>query len=121
MFRPSGKPWLAGPYTGGFMLPLYDQPIKLEERAQDDLGPLDFRIKLMEATSRHVRLAAEVIHDDKHVTLWLRDFSWDKTGKAVLPLWDKRLVLTRGAKDSVKAEVTADGDGHDWRAGDLIY
>ena len=121
VFRPSGKPWLAGPYTGGFMLPLYDQPIKLEERAQDDLGPLDFRIKLMEATSRHVRLAAEVIHDDKHVTLWLRDFSWDKTGKAVLPLWDKRLVLTRGAKDSVKAEVTADGDGHDWRAGDLIY
>jgi len=123
VFRPSGQPWLAGPYLGGFSLPLYTKPIKLEERANDDLGVLDFRIQIVEVTRNHVQIAGDVLRGGKQVRLWLREFSWGKTGKAVLPLWDKRLVLTKAADNTVKADLTADGDGRDWRASDgtLLY
>lgn len=122
VFRPSGQPWLAGPYLGGFALPLYTKPIELEERTADDLGPIDFRIKIVEVTRGHIQLAAEAMGQGKTVRLWLRELSWDKAGKAVLPLWDKRLVLTRGNDKSISAELTNDGDGTDWRfGGTLLY
>jgi len=121
VFRPSGQPWLAGPYSGGFSLPVYAEPITLQERAQDDLGPLEFAIRADEITARHLRLSAVVAHSGKHVVLWVRQFAWDKAGKAVLPLWDQKLTLTRLSDKAVKAELTNDGDGHDWRAGELLF
>jgi hypothetical protein len=121
VFRPSGQPWLAGPYAGGFALPLYTRPITLEERAQDDLGPMDFNLRVIDIGNNSVRLAADVTHDGKKATVWDREIHFDKNKTAILPLWDKRLILTQTTRKELTVEFTADGDGHDWRVGRIPY
>jgi len=118
VYRPSGKPWLSGPLTNGLILPLYQQPIKLEERAEDDLGSMDLDLRVVAVESSRVLIAAEVRHGGETVRLWLRRIRFEKN-VAVLPLWDAKLTLTRQANKSLKAELSHDGDGKDWRAGDL--
>lgn len=118
VFRPTGEAWFAGPYKDGFRLPLYDQPIRLEERTSDDLGPLDFAISVTAVSNAVVRLEATLRHDGKNVQIWNRDLVFDSKSKAYLPLWNMRVVLTHTSKHVVKIELDHGGDGHGWKDGD---
>ncbi len=124
--RPSGQPWLAGPYTDGLILPVYTKPIQLDERAEDDLGKLDLELKVLKVENSDVVVAADARHAGKTSRLWVREISFGKDGTAVLPLWDSKLTMTKLAKDpksaknakgAIKAELTHDGDGSGWRVG----
>lgn len=117
IYRPTGQAWMAGPYADGFMLPSYTSEIKLEEREQDDLGPLDFSIAVNEINHRSVDLAAYVKHAGKRVLVFKRRVEFATNGQAILPLWTMRLILTRTAHGGVTAELKQDGDGKGWRAG----
>ena len=127
--QPSGYPWLAGPYDRGLILPVYTQPIQLEERKQDDLGPMDLELKVVKIENSGVYIACDVRYKSEAMRMWLRRIPFEKD-VAVLPLWDSKLTLTRmaagkqadkSARQSdklLKAELTHDGDGKSWRAGE---
>ena len=119
VYRPSGEPWLAGPYTDGFILPIYDRPIQLKEREKDDLGPMKLELKVAKVEDAAVMIAAEAKHDGRSVRLWLRRIPFAKDGTAVLPLWDAKLVMIKLPNHALKAELTHDGDGSSWRVGTL--
>lgn len=118
VYRPSGQDWFAGPHRDGFTLPVYSKPIVLEERAQDDLGPLDFVISVTSMKSHVVQVAAYLKRDGKQVEVWSRALAFNSRGQTIVPLWDRRLWLTRTASDTVKADLTNDGDGTSWRESD---
>jgi len=115
VFRAGGESWFAGPAANAQPLPRYREPIKLEERAQDDLGPLDFDITVLAINKVHVLLSAGVTHDGKRVELWQRYLNWNQHKKAVLPLWDRRVTLTIDGR-LMDAELESGGDGSDWRS-----
>jgi hypothetical protein len=134
VFEPSGYPWLAGP-GAVLTLPLHTQPIQLEERKQDEPAPMDVEIKVVRIESSGVYLACDARYKGEVMRLWLRRIKFEKD-VAVLPLWDSKLTLTLeaaakqtdakqadakqvGARQAVlKAELTHDGDGKSWRAGE---
>lgn len=117
VYRPSGQPWMAGPYTNGFVLPNYTKEIHLEEREVDDLGPLDLEI-VVEALHRNsLDLTASVGHGGKRVRVLSRNIRFDKNAEAVLPLWDLRLIFTSDPKGHVTARLSEDGTGQGWRDG----
>jgi hypothetical protein len=130
--QPTGYPWLAGPYGGGLILPVYAKPIQLEERQQDDQTPMDVEIKVVKIENSGVYIACDARYKGEVMRMWLRRISFEKD-VAVLPLWDSKLTLTRAtpakpadksAKPSgkvLKAELTHDGDGKSWRAGEEAY
>jgi hypothetical protein len=117
IYRPSGQPWFAGPYAGGFVLPFYDQPIVLQEREHDDLGSLEFTITVVAVERSSLDLAASVHHAGKNVPVWSRTLDFDKTGTAVLPLWSDRIQFTQDGPHRVKVRLSHDGDGTSWRIG----
>jgi len=118
VYRPTGQDWFAGPQRDGFTLPGYAKPIVLEERAQDDLGPLDFVITVTSMKRRVVQLKAYLKRDGKQVEVWNRALAFNGRGQAIVPLWDRRLWLTRTSSDTVRADLTNDGDGTSWRESD---
>jgi hypothetical protein len=118
VYRPSGQDWFAGPHSGGFTLPIYGKPIVLEERARDDLGPLGLTITVTAVKKRVVQLKALLWRDGNKVEVWNRALVFNSRGQAVVPLWDRRLWLTHTASDTVRADLTNDGDGTGWRETD---
>lgn len=118
VYRPTGQDWFAGPHRDGFTLPSYHLPIVLEERAQDDLGPIDFVITVTSMKSHVVQLKAYLKRDGKQVEVWSRALAFNSRGQTIVPLWDRRLWLTRTSSDTVKADLTNDGDGTSWRESD---
>jgi hypothetical protein len=118
VYRPTGQDWFAGPYRDGFKLSSYKTPIVLEERAQDDLGPIDFIITVKSMKSHVVQVSAYLQREGKQVEVWSRALPFNSRGQTIVPLWDRRLWLTRTASDTVKADFTNDGDGTSWRETD---
>jgi len=130
--QPSGYPWLAGPYAGGLILPVYTKPIELADRQQDDQGSMDVELKVVKIENSGVYIACDARYKGEVMRMWLRRIAFEKD-VAVLPLWDSKLTLTRpasgkpddkSAKPSgklLKAALTHDGDGKSWRAGDEAY
>ena len=115
VYRPTGQDWFAGPHRDGFTLPAYNKPIILDERAQDDLGPFDFIISVTSMKSHVVQLKAHLERDGKQVEVWSRALAFNSRGQTIVPMWDRRLWLTRTSSDTVKVDFTNDGDGTSWR------
>lgn len=131
VFRPSGFAWLAGPYRDGFVLPQYHNPIVLEERDQDDLGPFELEITIADLTRSRIEVEARAVRDGKRVLVMKRELKFDGDGKATLPLWSRRAVFTRPAKERDEVETRStpklvtvslddQGDGHSWRDGEDV-
>ena len=114
--QPSGETWLAGPYDAGLILPVYTQPIQLEERKQDDLGAMELELKVVKIENSGVYIAGDARRGREAVRMWLRRIPFEKN-VAVLHLWDSRLTLTKLPNRDLKAELTHDGDGSGWRTG----
>jgi hypothetical protein len=117
VYRPSGQQWFAGPYLSGFKLPVYTQPIKLEERAQDDLGPIDFAIAVTAIHHRTLDVAAYLRRDGKEVEVWSRELEFNINSKTVLRLWSMDLVFSKDESNHLQVELLHDGDGTSWREG----
>jgi hypothetical protein len=134
IMQPTGYPWLPGPYETGLILPVYTQPIQLEERKQDEPAPMDLEIKVVKIENSGVYLACDARYKGEVMRMWLRRIKFEKD-VAVLPLWDSKLTLTKlpALKPApgnqagkpvkqpgtmLKAELTHDGDGKSWRAGE---
>ncbi|HEX3675161.1 MAG TPA: hypothetical protein VHU87_12885 [Rhizomicrobium sp.] len=117
VFRPSGQPWYAGPYTDGLMLPHYIEPIRLEERAADDLGPLDLTIDVVDVHLHWVDLAAYVTQDGKTSEVWAGRYNFNSRGETNVQLWNQRLTIARATEHGshLKLAMTQDGNGLSWR------
>ena len=120
IYQTSGYDWFGGAYGQGFTLPRFTDPIVLRERDADDLPPMDFTVRAATIKARYIDLEATVARKGSEVVLWSRRLKFDATGAAVLPLWDRRLVLTRLGADAVAAALDSRGDGRGWREGDQI-
>ncbi|MFI4975111.1 MAG: hypothetical protein ACHP84_11280 [Caulobacterales bacterium] len=118
VYQTSGYDWFGGAYGDGFTLPRFNKPIVLNERADDDLGPLDFEVRAITIKHDFVDLEGVVRRRGDEVAVWDRRLKFDAGGSAVLPLWTRRLVLTRTGAGSLNAALDANGDGHGWREGD---
>lgn len=117
VIRPSGRNWMPDTDSPRLILPIYTQPITLEERKQDDLGPMELELKVAKIENSGVYIAGDVRRGHEAVRMWLRRIPFDKN-VAVLPLWDSKLTLTRLPNKDLKAELTHDGDGSGWRVGE---
>ncbi|MDQ0465588.1 hypothetical protein QO010_003377 [Caulobacter ginsengisoli] len=115
--RAQGRPWLWGGY-GGIRVPNIAGPILLEERAGGDEAPIDFEVRLVAVSSRRIGVAVTARKGERAVGLQYRDLPLGADGKAVLPLWSRRLVITRTSATEATAVLDDQGDGQGWREGD---
>ena len=115
-YHPTGFTWLAGPLDQGFVLPSFTKPILLDERPTDDLGQLDFVIKVDSVTPGAVALSGIVTHNGQHVRIWSRRLKAGRDGKIVIPMWARRAVLTPDpTAGTVAAVLDSRGDGKSMR------
>ncbi len=111
-----GAEWLAAdvpPSDKALRWKSADATFVFAESDEDLLGPLDFALVVRKVGKTAVSLEADASHDGKFVAFWVGEESFDAQGKAVLPFWTHRLVMTRSG-DGVTAAFTADGDGQGW-------
>jgi hypothetical protein len=113
-FRPSGFAWLAGPAGAGFRLPLLRQPVSFAEREADELGPIDFAIRLDQVRVGSLTLSAVASRGGQKVRIWERRLKPDRDGRYSVALWQRRLVLTVDVGLNVTAQL-APGDGTNLR------
>jgi len=116
--RPTGYAWLVGPYRGGLVLPRFREPIVLQERERDDVGPFALQIKVVKTTASRLDLAAYALREQQRVLLWERRLAFDAEGDAALPLWTRRAVFTKAAVNEVTVRLDDLGDGRGWREND---
>jgi len=112
-----GRPWLAAgprliddPTFSGFKTAATAMPI--EPSAEDLIGAMDFTLKLTKVSATGVTLEAVAMRDGQSVTFWSADLPFDGEGKASVPFWTYRLILTRLPDGKALTVVfTPDGDG----------
>lgn len=114
-FKPTGFSWLAGPLDQGFILPLFTKPIILDERAADDLGPLDFILVVDAITPGSISLVGYVTHGGQRVRIWSRRLKTGKDGKIIIPFWDQRITLALDPRGSITTAVDHQGTGKSLR------
>lgn len=110
-FRPTGFDWLAGPQGDGFTLPLFTQAVVLEERADDELGPLDFQIELTKISTSSVWLTGYVVKGTRRVSVWSRQLKADQQGRMDIPLWTRTAHLSQSGPQDVAVTLSDGGDG----------
>jgi hypothetical protein len=82
---------------------------------QDDtVGPMDFTVSIAKVGKSGVTLEVKARKDGASVSLWYGEEPYGPDGRAVMPFWDHRLVLTPVA-GGVVATFPPDGDGKGWR------
>lgn len=113
VFRPTGFAWMAGPYRDGIVLPRHRSPIVLRERPADDVT-LTFEIRAPAVSRTRVKLEGVVVRAGRSVTVWRQDIRLESGGTVTLPLWSRRLLVTRTG-DELTAVVDDQGDGAGWR------
>ncbi|MFI4933247.1 MAG: hypothetical protein ACHP7N_01385 [Caulobacterales bacterium] len=86
-------------------------PISLEVESEDELGALDLALIVEKVSPVTVTIAAQVMQNGKSVIVWRGAEPFDASGRAVLPFWAKRLVLTRDGTAVSGAWETGDGRG----------
>lgn len=87
-------------------------PIELNIDSQDALGPLSFALVVEKVRPAKVTLAAQITQGGESAVVWRGAEIFDADGRAVLPFWTKRLVLTRG--DTGIKGMWEQGDGRGW-------
>jgi hypothetical protein len=109
------EPWVAPPPDLATLSQFKSATVDLTLEPSDQalLGPLDFALNVQGIDKTEIDLEAVVTKANRKVTIWSGALTFDSDGKAVLPFWTHRLVLTRDGK-SVTAAFTADGDGAGW-------
>jgi len=113
VFRPTGFAWMAGPYRDGIVLPRHRNPIVLRERATDDVA-LEFGVRVPAINRTRVTLEGVVLRAGRSVTVWRQDVRLEPGGTITLPLWSRRLLVSR-TDDALTAVVDDQGDGSGWR------
>ena len=81
--------------------------------AADLLGDMGFGLAVRKISDSGVVLEAVVNQGSDYETLWKQTVAFDASGRAILPFWTHRLILTRTGKDLAVA-FTPDGDGTGW-------
>lgn len=110
-----GQPWLVA--TAGldsFWNRSVKAPVVLVEQDHDGIGPVDFALVVAEITPTAVTLAATATREGKSVIFWRGALAFDIDGRAVLPCWTQRLVLTRAGAEGVTAALEPSADGRGW-------
>ena len=115
VFRPTGYPWLAGPYRDGIVLPRFEGRVILEEREQDDLGPIEFEVRLGRMTRTTLQVDGVALRGGRNVHIFSHVLDLSVGSEAVLPLWHRRLLLARD-RSGVSARIDDAGPGRGWRA-----
>jgi hypothetical protein len=115
MIYPEGADWIA---TGiepqsAATVPSGPDVVFFEQSPSDLVGPFDFTMVVLKLTDQSVTLRAVVTRGDDDETLWKDTLSLDPDGKAALPFWSHRLVLTRTG-NGVSVTFPSDGDGTGW-------
>ena len=85
----------------------------------DRIGPMDLALEALVIEQDHVMLRATASREGRKVVFWTRQLPFDSSGRAVLPFWSKRLVMTRsydksGDRYLVSLALTDDGAGDGW-------
>jgi hypothetical protein len=115
--RAQGYPWLWASY-GGIRVSGITGPILLEERADAGEPPLDFEVRLVTLSARRAGVSVVARKGGRTVFLQYRDLPLGADGRAILPLWSRRLVITRTSSTEATAVLDDRGDGQGWREGD---
>ncbi len=115
--RALGEPWLwIG--QGGIQVTGIGGPVILDEVAATDESPIDLEIRLTTLSVRSVQVTIVARKEGRSVTLLTRELPLLSNGKAFLPLWSRRLVITRTTTSKVTAVLDDRGGGRSWRGGD---
>ena len=93
---------------------------ELAPSLSDQVGPMTFKVQLVYADSDRLRLQVVAERDGKKVVIWNGVEEYDASGRAVLPFWSKRLIMTHQYDKSresytVQAVLASDGTGGSWR------
>jgi hypothetical protein len=117
-----GPTWLnRGPEDGRVdSVGTWARDISLDESDVDLLGPMQFTLLVKQVDPDSVSLEARANRGNQTVWFWRGLLAFDRDGKATLPFWGYRLVLTHDLM-SVRAAFTPDGDGSGWEAAKLAH
>ncbi len=109
-FWPStGRPWLGTSQMTGTVAALTANDVEIDPSPTSLLEPLGVRFEIQRVSDAEItlRLFARLKDEDALIFTVKEAF---EGGRAVVPLWSHRLVLTRTAS-GVTAALLADGDG----------
>lgn len=109
LFRATGHAWQAGAYNNGPVFMAVRDPLVLRERPADDMA-LDYDIRISSLTASNVIIEGVVRHDQEQVVLWRQQIPMRPGATRTLPLWSRRLHLTR-AEGGVIAVLDDQGNG----------
>lgn len=88
-------------------------PIWLQLDETDKLGPVDYMIRIAALNDKRVKLEAVARRGEEEVVFWTGAIDFDAAGKAILPFWTKKLILTR-SDGTVQARLEDTGNGEGW-------
>jgi hypothetical protein len=116
MISPDGASWVVTGVDAHSSVPVPDPDAVRVELGPDPLGLFDFTLAVRKVTRSAVNLEAMVTRGNDTETVWVGAAPIGENGVAVLPFWDRRLLLTP-AGGGVTVALTPDGDGSGWPAG----
>ncbi|HEX4184183.1 MAG TPA: hypothetical protein VHY34_13090 [Caulobacteraceae bacterium] len=90
-----------------------DLALNIEPSDHDLVGHFDVYLVVRNITATDVRLEAVLNYGKEWEDIWAYSLPFDSNGRAVLPFWSRRLVLTR-AGDGVSTNLEDGGDGTGW-------
>lgn len=109
--RPALNDWLvASPEFAPHSERIIKAPVLLDVSNVDLLGPMDFALRIERLDPLGLQLAAVASRDGAELVFWNCFVRFDESGKAVLPMWSHRLMLTLQG-DAVTAVYAPGGDG----------
>jgi hypothetical protein len=110
MFYNKGAKWLATDLDTGHEPSVTTTVFRLEPMPDASPAPMDFRLALRKLRPDQIILEAFVASGRDEETLWRRAIPFGADGRAVVPFWSHRLILTR-EPGGVSVHLAADGDG----------
>jgi hypothetical protein len=110
MFYDKGAKWLATDIDTGHEASVTTAVFRLEPMPDNSPGAMDFRLELRKLRSDQITLEAFVASGRDEETLWRRAVPFGSDGRAIVPFWNRRLILSRDA-GGVSVQLAADGDG----------
>lgn len=114
VLQPEGTRWITtGLDVHGAPGVADPESFHLEVSDSDLIGPMKFAMAIRKVAANAITLEAVVNQGSDFETIWKGTIALDDAGRAVLPFWRNRLILTRTGNQFI-ATFAPDGDGTGW-------